>query len=257
MADTELPDHQFLLLQVRNADDPMLTQEVGCFARALAVEHSRIGVHDLLTGPPSLQQLASVDAVLLGGSGDYSVAEGGSWLEPALAGMRELVDTGTPTFASCWGFQAMAKALGGEVITDVAHAELGSIEVQLTEAGRSDPLFGPMGDRFLAPMGHQDCVSVLPEGTTLLASSERVRNQAFKVNGKPIYCTQFHPELNRDEFLQRLIAYPQYVKGISGLPMDEFVHQCVETEATGRLLARFVDLFIDQSKSAEEKTSIR
>jgi GMP synthase (glutamine-hydrolysing) len=243
----DLREHKFLLLQVRDADDPMKPQEVGCFSRALGCAQTQIAIHDLLLGPPTLEQLASVDVVLLGGSGDYSVAEGGSWLEPALIGMRELVETGTPTFASCWGFQAMAKALGGEVITDVAHAELGSIEVQLTEAGKNDPLFGPLGDRFLAPMGHQDCVVRLPRNAVLLASSKRVRNQAFKVKDKPIYCTQFHPELNRDEFLQRLVAYPQYVRRLSGLPMEQFMETYVETVETGKLLPRFVQQLTRQN----------
>jgi GMP synthase (glutamine-hydrolysing) len=246
-----LSEPEFLLLQVRDASDPMLLQEIGCFSRALRVDSSQIAVHDLLSGPPTLGQLAAVDIVLLGGSGDYSVAEGGPWLEPALEGMRELVETGTPTFASCWGFQAMAKALGGEVITDISRAELGSVEVRLTPQGREDPLFGPLGDRFLAPMGHQDCVVRLPAGVTLLASSDLVANQAFKVDGKPIYCTQFHPELNREELLQRLIAYPQYVQTISGLPFEEFKKSCEETEQVGKLLSRFVDQCLRQAKTLD------
>jgi GMP synthase (glutamine-hydrolysing) len=232
---------EFLLLQVRDADDPMLRQEVGCFARALRVDQAQIEVHDLLSGAPSDDQLHEVDFVLLGGSGNYSVAEGGPWLEPALAAMRHLVEIGKPTFASCWGFQAMARALGGEVITDTNRAELGSVEVFLTDAGRQDPLFGPLGGRFLAPMGHQDCVVQLPAGATLLASSAKVQNQAFRIAGKPIYCTQFHPELNRAELWQRVDAYPQYVRKISGLPLAEFKQACVETVETSKLLRRFVE----------------
>ncbi len=232
---------EFLLLQVRNADDPMLLQEVGCFARALAVDPAQIKVHDLLSGAPTDDQLHEVDFVLLGGSGDYSVAEGGPWLEPALVAMRHLVEIAKPTFASCWGFQAMAKALGGQVITDTDRAELGSIEVFLTDAGQQDPLFGPLGKRFLAPMGHQDCVVRLPAAAHLLASSAKVQNQAFRVGDKPIYCTQFHPELNRIELCQRVDAYPQYVQSISGLPLEQFKQGCVETTETSKLLRRFVE----------------
>ncbi len=43
------------------------------------------------------------DFVLLGGSGDYSAAEGGEWLPPAVQAMRELYDFGGPAFAFCWG----------------------------------------------------------------------------------------------------------------------------------------------------------
>ena len=231
---------KFLLLQVRNPDDAMREQEVSCFARALDCKSDQIRVFDLLSGVPSVAQLDEVDVVLLGGSGDYSVAQGGEWLPPALDAMRELYELSKPTFASCWGFQAMARALGGEVITDLDRAELGMIEVRLTEAGRSDPLFGPLGDRFLAPMGHQDCVVCLPPQAIRLASSTKIENQAFRIPGKPIYCTQFHPELNRAAFVERVYAYPQYVTAISGDSMDAFVAKCQETSATDRLLSRFM-----------------
>jgi GMP synthase (glutamine-hydrolysing) len=229
----------YLLLQVRNRDDPMLTQEVDCFARAFGCDQQHISVHNLLHGAPTIDRLGTADIVVLGGSGDYSVAEGGDWLPPALAAMRELYDLSKPTFASCWGFQAMARAMGGEVVTDEKHAELGSVQVWLTEAGQQDPLFAPLGSRFLAPMGHQDCVTRLPANTTLLASSEKVVNQAFRFDGKPIYCTQFHPELDRKALLERVQAYPTYVQRISRMSPEAFAQQCRETPETNQLLARF------------------
>jgi GMP synthase (glutamine-hydrolysing) len=110
----------------------------------------------------------------------------------------------------------------------------------LTEAGRRDPLFAPLGDRFLAPMGHQDCVIRLPPQAILLASSAKVENQAFKVADKPIYCTQFHPELNRAGLLERVRAYPRYVETITGDPFDQFAEKVQEAHATDQLLSRFV-----------------
>ena len=231
---------KFLLLQVRNPDDPMRGQEVDCFSRALGCPADQIQVLDLLSGVPTVQQLDQVDVVLLGGSGDYSVAEGGQWLAVALEAMRELYELSKPTFASCWGFQAMARALGGEVITDTRHAELGTIEVQLTDAGRKDPLFGPLGDRFLAPMGHQDCVVQLPPQAERLAFSAKVQNQAFRIPGKPIYATQFHPELDRASLIQRVYAYPQYVEAITGESLEQFTAGCQETVETNQLLSRFM-----------------
>src|SRR5688572_28390032 len=137
---------RFLLLQSRDTADPMRGQEVRCFARALKCQIDQIATYDLLAGVPSRTQLDQVDIVLLGGSGDYSVAEGGPWLPRALVAMQELHDWSKPTFASCWGFQAMAQALGGEVIEDYSRAELGTRDVQVTAEGRLDPLFGPLGN---------------------------------------------------------------------------------------------------------------
>jgi GMP synthase (glutamine-hydrolysing) len=230
----------YLLLQVRNPGDPMRDHEVRCFARALKCGPSQIRVFDLISGVPGKKLLDGVDVVLLGGSGDYSVAEGGPWLAAALEAMRELHDWGKPTFASCWGFQAMARALGGAVVTDLSRAELGTHLVRLSDAGQHDPVFAPLGEAFLAQMGHQDIVIQLPPDAVLLASTDRVANQAFCFPGKPIYCTQFHPELRREDLLLRLDAYPQYVECIAGTTVDEFAALCRDTPETESLLRRFV-----------------
>ena len=232
---------RFLLLQARNLDDPMCPQEIGCFARALRCAPEQILTFDLINGRPSRQQLDAVDMVLLGGSGDYSVAQGGPWLERALDAMRDLHALSKPTFASCWGFQAIARALGGEVVTDMARAELGTLNLRLTDAGLRDPLFGPLGPTPLVHMGHQDIVDRLPPDAVRLASTDRVENQAFRFAGMPIYCTQFHPELTVQGMTERLEAYPSYVKKIAGIPLNAFLETLTETPAANRLLARFVE----------------
>lgn len=231
---------RYLLLQVRNPGDPMRPQEVDCFANALGADPYRITTGDLLTAFPSPRKLAEYDVVLFGGSGDYSAAGEGEWLDRILDGMRELAALDKPTFASCWGFQALSRALGGECIHDHQHAELGSKRMTLTEEGEADPVFGTLPERFLALCGHEDRVSRLPEGAVLLASSELVEQQAYVLAGKPIYATQFHPELTKGAFMQRVQAYPRYVQQFSGLPIDEFERQLEETPAAGDLLKRFV-----------------
>ena len=233
---------RFLLLQVRNPDDPMLRQEIGCFARCFACETGQIEVVDLLSGAPSREALDRADVVLLGGSGDYSVARGGPWLGAALDAMRQLYEESKPTFASCWGFQAMARALGGEVVTDRGRAEVGSVWLHLTEAGRRDPVFGHLDDRFQVLIGHEDIVTELPRGATLLASSDRVENEAFRFDGKPIYCTQFHPELSRADIVQRLITYPSYLPLAGAGSLEELERMTPETPHAERILTRFLEL---------------
>ena len=234
-------DRRFLLLQVRNADDPMREHEVQCFSRSLRCPTERIRVFDLLSGVPSREALGEVDVVLLGGSGDYSVAKGGPWLPAALETMRELYETSKPTFASCWGFQAMARALGGEVVTDHDRAEVGTVTLELTSEGSRDPVFGPLGPRFHAQIGHEDIVTELPRGAVLLASSDRVSNEAFRFEGKPIYCTQFHPELDRDGLLKRIGYYPEYLPLAGYATMEEFAAATPETSETEAILRRFME----------------
>lgn len=235
------PGVQFLLLQVRDPTDPMREQEVRCFAAALQCEASQIMIHDLLSGRPSTQQLRQADIVLVGGSGNYSVVTGGPWLEDALATMRELVEQDFPTFASCWGFQALCLALGGSVVTDVSLAEIGTHDLQVTAEGATDPLFAKLLPVFAAQMGHQDIVTVLPEQAVLLASTSQVKNQAIRIRGKRIYGTQFHPELSLACLTERLYAYPQYVESVAGVSIDKFVATCRPAPQSQQMLPWFVE----------------
>jgi hypothetical protein len=131
---------QYLLLQTRNLDDAMRRQEVECFARVLDCDPTDVAVVDFLSRVPTKLEVDAADVVLLGGSGHYSAAAEGEWLVRSFDTLRELYHRAKPTFASCWGFQAMARALGGRCIHDLRHAELGTIELTLTDAGVSDPL---------------------------------------------------------------------------------------------------------------------
>ena len=162
------------------------------------------------------------------------------WIDETLDLLRSLHEQSHPVFASCWGFQAMARALGGVVQRDPKRAELGTLSVSLTQEGIEDPLFGPLGRQFVAHMGHEDSVVRLPADARPLAFSERAEHQAFCFPGKPIYCTQFHPELDRTSFLGRVEAYPEYIHRIAGIPMSVFKQQCVETPAANTLLPRFI-----------------
>jgi GMP synthase (glutamine-hydrolysing) len=101
-------------------------------------------------------------------------------------------------------------------------------------------VFGPLGSSFAAAMGHQDVVVALPSDAVLLASTDLVRNQAFCIDGKPIYCTQFHPELDRKSLLERVWAYPSYVERIARVSLEEFALRCGRTPKSEALLPRFV-----------------
>ena len=233
---------RFLLLQIRDQSDPIRLQEVGCFARAIQCDKDFIKTHDLLSQRLTKNDLDQTDAVLIGGSGNYSAAGQSEWLDQILCDLCLLRDLNKPTFASCWGFQALARALGGRCIHDPAHAELGTIELHLTEEGKQDPLFSHLGTPFLGQAGHEDHVVELPEGVVLLASSNLVKHQAFKLADSPIYCTQFHPDLDHESLLGRINAYPQYVERIAGTSAAEFAKQCVDTPGTRLLLKRFAQL---------------
>ena len=134
--------------------------------------------------------------------------------------------------------------MGGEVVHDLEHAEIGTRQLALTEAGRNDPIFAPLGDTFFGQMGHEDVVTKLPRKALLLASSGRVENQAYCFPDRPIYCTQFHPELNCGDLLERVVNYPEYIRKIAGMEPDRFAEMIHETPETEALLKRFVKRFV-------------
>ena len=218
----------------------MAAQEVLCFARSLPCTSSNIEVFDLLSGAPSTLALKRTDVVLIGGSGEQSVVRGGPWLSRALDTMTELYAKSRPTFASCWGFQAMAQALGGTVVTDRDRAEVGTAWVELTHDGEADPVFGPLGKRFRVPIGHEDVVTQIPKSARLLASSDLVENQAFVFLDKPIYATQFHPELNRADLVARLTKYTEYLPLTGHKSIKEFEDNTPETPESESILPRFL-----------------
>ena len=232
------------MLQVRNADDPMRSQEIGCFARAINCDVDQILPIDLLHRVPTRREVDQHPVILIGGSGHYGAVESAPWLDRTCDFLRELHERDLPTFASCWGFQAMSLAMGGQVVKDPARAELGTHELRLSEEGRRDPLFGPLGELFHGQMGHEDRVLRPPADAILLASSQSIEYQAYRFSGKQIYCTQFHPELDRKHLLERLKVYPDYVKKISGLTLDELAKSCFDTPRTQNLLPRFVKMVL-------------
>ncbi len=192
----------------------MAEHERFAFRNALGIDRDHLDVWDLIDGAPGRDRLGAADMVLIGGSGQHSVAEGRNapWIPDALRTMEELHRTARPTFASCWGFQALARALGGRVVTDPGLAELGVLTLRLTRPGRQDPVFSELGDSFRAVLGHEDSVVELPDGAVCLASSPKVENLAFRFRGRPIYATQFHPELDREGLRDRMRRYPRYRK---------------------------------------------
>jgi len=218
----------------------MRINEIGAFAHSIDMTPDQIITADLIHTPPTAQALDNADLILIGGAGDYSVPEGGQWLEQALDTMRSLYANRKPVFASCWGFQAVAAALGGLVITDHSLAELGTVQLSLTPEGMSDPVFSELETPFWAQVGHHDTVVQLPYHAIRLASTPLVKNHAFRMPDAPFYCTQFHPELTKNLLIQRLSTYPEYTELILGVPLEEMIETLRETPKANNLIRRFV-----------------
>ena len=106
-------------------------------------------------------------------SGAFSVLDDEPWIHSFIDLLGHIADQGFPTFASCFGFQGMILALGGEVIHDEPNAEVGSFVLETTQAAKNDPLFASLPATFVAQEGHKDRAQTLPAGVTNMARSER------------------------------------------------------------------------------------
>ncbi|MBW2454550.1 MAG: gamma-glutamyl-gamma-aminobutyrate hydrolase family protein [Deltaproteobacteria bacterium] len=202
---------QVLLIQVRDDDDPGREHERHCIAHRLAAERAELVTVNGLSGPMELGRLDRVDLLILGGSGDYSVHDPRS--ATCVAELRRLLDhvlqRQLPTFGICFGHQLVGYHLGATVRTDDAHAEIGTVPVQLPAKGQRDPVFGELPVEFGAHTGHSDHVTSVPPGVELLAEGQRLRAQAFKVRGAPLYTTQFHPDMTGAEAITRYLTYQE------------------------------------------------
>jgi GMP synthase (glutamine-hydrolysing) len=200
-----------VLVSLRDPSDPMALQELACFRDTTGLADLAI-VH-ASAAPLDQRLLETTRMFFFGGSGAYSVLDTHDWVRGMLDFLVRVVEARVPAWASCFGFQGLALALGGEVNRDDARQELGAFPIDLTEAGRSDPLFGLLPPTFDAQLGHHDHVDRLPPGVTLLATGRAVRNQAFKVDGAPFWATQFHPELNKATTTERWNYYRAHYAG--------------------------------------------
>src|SRR5262245_5535847 len=173
--------NRFLLMQSRDALDPMRDHEVECFASSLAIARRGIAVVDMQQRVPTREELASSAAVLMGGSGDYSSLDPFPWIRRMIDYVATaLIPSGIPTFASCFGLQITTLALGGQMMRDPANREVGSIDITTTPAAAKDPLFAPVPSPFVGQAGHTDRAAALPPGATLLASSQMCPINAFR-----------------------------------------------------------------------------
>ena len=235
---------KILLLQTRAPGDPVIAEEIRIFARNAGVPSENIIPHNLLTAAPTLEQARRLDAIMVGGSGEYFVSRGNlPNFEAVLDFLRAVVRTGQPMFASCFGFQLIVHALGGAVVFAPEKMELGTYPITLTEAGQQDELFGRLPAIFDAHLGHKDQATAIPESVTSMAFSERSPFQAIRIPGKPIWATQFHPEVTRDENLGRFKRYINlYASKVDMDDLRSTIARFTPAPESEQLIPAFMDL---------------
>ncbi|MFT5720773.1 MAG: GMP synthase (glutamine-hydrolyzing) [Motiliproteus sp.] len=232
---------RILLLQIRN-DTATRHEELHSFARFSGLPVSQFQVLNLFdTRVFGTEVVQGFDALYVGGSSEASVMDAANYpfVGPAQALLRHCIAIRLPVFASCFGHQLAAQALGVEIIRDAQQFEMGTLPISLTNEARSDPLYRDVPDGFMAVSVHRERASAVPQGCTALAYTDAC-NHAFKVDTAPFWTTQFHPEVSKAILVKRLTIFKdQYTDGDDHL--QQVLDNAVETPESNGLLRKFVD----------------
>nr|WP_285635771.1 type 1 glutamine amidotransferase [Microbacterium arabinogalactanolyticum] len=136
--------------------------------------------------------------VMLGGGLMPDDDDRAPWLAQERVLAREAIDADLPTLGICLGAQLLAHVAGGEVRASFGPKERGATLITPSAHGSSDALLSALGDAVHMIENHQDMITALPPDAVLLASSEAVENQAFRL-GAHVRGLQFHPEVGAED----------------------------------------------------------
>ncbi|HLY33408.1 MAG TPA: glutamine-hydrolyzing GMP synthase, partial [Jatrophihabitantaceae bacterium] len=139
-------------------------------------------------------------AIILSGGPSSVYADGAPSADAAL------FTAGVPVFGICYGFQAMALALGGEV-AHTGGSEFGRTVLTVTDPG---VLLRGLPTSQQVWMSHGDEVTHAPQGFTVTASSAGAPVAAFEDSQRRLAGVQFHPEVLHTEHGQTVLRHFLY-----------------------------------------------
>jgi len=134
-------------------------------------------------------------AVVLSGGPASVYADGAPQLDPAL------FELDIPVFGICYGFQAMAQALGGTV-AHTGTSEYGRTELKVL----GGDLHSDLPPTQPVWMSHGDAVTAAPEGFQVVANSAGAPVAAFENRARRLAGVQYHPEVMHSPHGQQVLS---------------------------------------------------
>jgi GMP synthase (glutamine-hydrolysing) len=115
---------------------------------------------------------------------------------------RAFFDREQPILGICYGMQLLADVLGGELVRS-EDREYGRAHF---DVGNDGQLLEGVSARSQVWMSHGDSIVRLPEGFTVIGSTDSLETAAIANDQRGIYGLQFHPEVHHTEEGTRIIA---------------------------------------------------
>ncbi len=180
--------------------------------------------------------LDDCDGYVIGGS-PASVNDTAEWIQTLFTLIRELSTMRRPVVGCCFGHQAIAKALGGEVGKNpggwgfgVAHTRFEIGQDWMQPAVKDMKLYA----------AHSEQVTQLPAGATKIGGSEFCPIGSFVV-GRHIMTTEYHPEMTDGFFVGLTHAFEKYI----GHDVAVKAREQAKDGAQGKLFAEWMARFFE------------
>lgn len=148
-----------------------------------------------------------------------------------------------PFLGTCYGIGALAKFRNTEVSKENYSEAVGVLNLNLTDDGLTDNLTSALPKVFKAFGGHKEACQYIPDGATLLASSQDCPVQMIRFKNN-IYGTQFHTELDLAGLILRINVYKDHGY-FSPDAANELIEESSKHDVTYpmKILRNFVDTY--------------
>lgn len=223
--------------QTETAQRPVLVVDFGAqYAQLIARRVREAGVYsEIVPHTATAEEIAAKEPVgiILSGGPSSVYEEGAPQLDAGV------FDLGVPTLGICYGFQVMAKTLGGEV-ANTGLREYGATDATIITD--SVLLDGQPAEQNVW-MSHGDQVASAPAGFDVLARTAATPVAAFGNDQRKLYGVQWHPEVKHSDHGQAVLE--NFLHKAAGLPADwnsgnviaEQVEKIRAQVGTGRVLS--------------------
>jgi GMP synthase (glutamine-hydrolysing) len=195
---------------------------------------------------PSMQKYNGL--IILGGHMGVYEADKYKHIKVEMQLIEEALKKDIPVLGICLGAQLLAHVLGSTVRKS-AEKEIGWCDIELTEAGKKDPLLSHFKSTEKIFQLHGDTFDI-PTSAVHLAQSKACPAQAFRY-GEKVYGLQFHLEVDQP-MIQRWLDNPRNQEemfsshqnfSMKQIHLDTQTHLSHSLELSTQCFDKFIDLF--------------